>query len=110
MKWINLAIAPLVAFSGCATIKPPETELCIVNSGAAKRKCYNLAHDYDKSGNLKPTAKPVYKPNSSIDDLNKFLVVDSPTGTEDGQARLKAYIKLLREEYERGCQPPARAE
>lgn len=109
MKLIKPQIALWMVFSlsGCATIRAPDTDLCIVNAPAKKRKCYNLAMDYQSDGRLKPTAKPVYRPVEKIEDLNKFLVVDSPTGTEDGQARLKAYIRALREEYQRGCRPPA---
>lgn len=97
-----LAIVPWVV-SSCATIQRPDTDMCIVNAPNKVRKCYNLSKDYTDDGALKPGAVPVYRAVVSIDDLNKFLVIDSPTGTEDGQARLKAYIKLLRENYEKGC-------
>lgn len=96
------------SLSGCAAIRAPNTDLCIVNAAAdvqpaPKRKCYNMAKDYDDQGRLKPGAVPVYRENRSVQDLNKFLVVDSPTGTEDGQAELKAWVQKLRKHYE-NCQ------
>lgn len=91
--------APLVAFSllaGCAGIPRPNTDLCIVNAPNKNRKCHNMATDYDDKGNLIPGKPAIYRANERIEDLNKFLCVDSPTGTVDGQTELKAYLAKLR--------------
>jgi hypothetical protein len=91
----------LVAFSlaGCAGIPKPKTDLCIVNAPNENRKCYAMDKDYDDTGKLKPGAVPVYRKNTALSDLNKFLVIDSPTGTIDGQAELKAWLQKLRSHY-----------
>ena len=87
----------LIIFSlGCANIPKPDTNLCIVNALAHNQKCYNLLRDYDDDGRLFATAKPLYKPANTIEDLNKNACTDP-----DGLANLKAFIKLLREEYKR---------
>lgn len=93
-----------MAFSlvACA-VQRPNTDLCTVNAPAGHRKCYNMADDYTDKGRLKPGATPVYRSNKTIADLNKFLVVDSPTGTIDGQENLKVYLNELREEGEKRC-------
>jgi hypothetical protein len=62
-----------------------------------------LKRDYRDDGTLKPGAVPVYRPNLTVEDLNKGLFIDSASGPEDGLARLKAYIKKLREAAE--CKP-----
>jgi len=70
-----------------------------------------MKRDYDDDGVLKPGAKATYRPNLTIDDLSKALVVDSPfddehpnpTHYEDGIARLKTYIRELRDEANRKC-------
>ena len=55
--------------------------------------------DYDDNGKLDPSKPPVFRANENIEDLNKFLCIDSPTGTEDGQAALKAFLTKLRKHY-----------
>ncbi len=92
------------SFSACG-IDPPDADLCIVNAPNKNRKCYNLKNDYLEDGTLKPDAVAVYRPNATVEDLNKSLVLDSPytvnnpnpTHFEDGIARVKAYVKKLRE-------------
>lgn len=99
-----LTVSSIALLSSCATIKKPNVDLMIVNAPGNKRCGYNLERDYDNSGRIKPGAKQTCRPNSSVRDLNKAMVVDSPTGFEDGLAALKAYIRQLREEYERKLQ------
>lgn len=107
---MKLAMMLLVGYStilvltSCATIKRPNVDLCIVNAPNKTRKCYNMERDYTSDGLIKPGAKAVYRVTESVEDLNKGLFVDSDSGPEDGLARLKAYIKKLREEQEKGCQ------
>lgn len=87
--------------SGCAGISKPAAYGCIVNAPAKNRKCYSFKTDFNDDGNLKPTAKPVYRSNETIEDLNKAFVLDSDTGFEDGLARVKTTIRDAREEYQR---------
>lgn len=83
-----------------------------MNAPDRVRKCYNLKRDYGDDGFLKPDAKPTYRPNATIEDLNKALVLDSPhdathpnpTHFEDGIARVKAWVKKLREAA--ACEAP----
>lgn len=84
------------SFFGCAS-KP--IQACIINAPNQNRECFDLSSDYNDDGTLKASAIPVYKPNAMIQDLNKALIIDSPTGFEDGLANLKAYIKDLRDAY-----------
>lgn len=94
-----LLLELLTAFSllvGCAGIERPNTDVCIINAPNRNRRCQNMNTDYDDNGKLNPAAKPIYRSNASIQDLNKFLCIDSPTGTTDGQAALKAYLTKLR--------------
>lgn len=79
--------------SGCPVqVERPDTDLCVVNAQSEQRKCFNLLRDYDDDGFILPGAKPIYKPNRSIDDLNKNICIDP-----DGFERFKAYVKKLRE-------------
>lgn len=75
----------------------PNTDVCIVNGPNLNRKCYNLAADYNDDGTLKKGAVATYRPNKTVQDLSKAMVIDSPTGFEDGLAELKTYIKRLRD-------------
>jgi hypothetical protein len=116
MKSTKQLILLLIAFSlsGCAGIQKPNTDLCIVNAPPGdttthKRKCYNMATDFDDNGVRLPAAKPVYRENPTVQDLNKFLVIDSPTGTVDGQAALQAWVQKLRQHFA-NCQNPQQAE
>lgn len=99
-----MGYSTILVLTSCASIKRPNVDLCIVNAPNKVRKCYNMERDYDENGRLIRGAKAVYRKNESVEDLNKGLFVDSDTGPEDGLARLKAYIKELREEQEKGCQ------
>ena len=100
-------IFSLLLLSGCGAIERPNTDLCIINAQAHHRVCYNIRDDYTDEGKLKPDAKPKIRINLSIEDLDKALIVDSPydeenpnpTHFEDGLARLKTWIKELREGY-----------
>jgi hypothetical protein len=90
----------LVSFSlfSCAQIDRPDTDLCVVNAPGKKLTCFNLKRDYDKDGNLKSDAKPVFKPAPTIESVNKHIITDP-----QGYARLRAYIRTLRQEYEDKC-------
>lgn len=110
MKLTKLLTTLFVAFNlaACGAIPKPNTDLCIVNAPDGtthKRKCYNMATDYDDNGVLLATAKPVYRENARVEDLNKFLVIDSPTGTVDGQSALSAWVQKLRQHF-KDCQNP----
>jgi hypothetical protein len=88
-------------FSLWACADRPDVDLCIINAPNKNRKCFNLAKDYQDDGSLKPGAMPVYRATSTIEDLNKSLVLDSSTGPEDAIARMKAWVRKLQEE----CRP-----
>lgn len=87
-----------LVFNGCALIQRPDSNICVMNAPAQHMKCYNLKRDYNDDGTLKPTAKPTFRQFRIIDDGNKYISMDP-----DSFAQLKAYIKLLREEYQKGC-------
>jgi hypothetical protein len=98
--------------TACAGIPAPKTYVCVVNAAndlpVARRKCYNMETDYDADGIRKPEAKPIYRDNPTIKDLNKFMVIDGPTGTVDGQAALSAWLQKVRKHYkacDQGSQP-----
>lgn len=99
LKKLLMGLLTVSSLVGCASIRPPKTDLCLVNAPNQNRKCYSMEKDYDENGRLKPGAVAVYRKNTQISDLNKFLVVDSPTGPEDGIAELKAWIQKLRSHY-----------
>lgn len=80
----------------CARIPKPNTDLCVINAPGQHLSCWNLKTDYNDNGQIKPGVKPKIKVANSLNDVNKFIVTDP-----DGFAELKAYIKLLREEYQR---------
>lgn len=114
LKSTKLLILLLIVGSSACGVPRPNADVCIVIAPPEdpeyprKRKCYNLERDYNDDGTLKAGAKPVYRPNEKIEDLNKALVIDSPYDAqnpnpnhfEDGIARIKAWIKKLREAYE----------
>lgn len=81
---------------GCATGRP-DADVCIVNAPNKTRKCYNLKRDYQDDGHLMPVATPTYRPTPTLDSLNKALVLDSEDGFEEGIARVKGWVKKLRE-------------
>lgn len=105
LKLTRLLILLLTVSSiGCG-VPRPNSDVCTVNAEHKNRKCYNLRDDYDEEGHLKPDATPEYRPNATIEELNKATLIDSPYSEqepnphhfENGLARLKAYIKKLRE-------------
>lgn len=105
--WISCSL-----LQGCATLKKPDVDIMLVNAASKKRCGYNLRNDYDDSGNLKAGVKPVCRKNESLADLNKAVLFDKdPAGNvhhfEDALAEMKAWIKNLREAYDRDCKPPA---
>src|SRR5687768_7623046 len=95
----------LMAFSlvGCAAIQRPDVDLMIVNAPGKKRCGYNMLRDYDANGQLKPGVQMHCRPNSSVKDLNKATLLDSDEGFTKALSRMKAYIRTMREEYEKRC-------
>ena len=103
---MRLSLSLLMAFSlfACASIQRPDIDLMIINAPGNKRCGYNFERDYGDDGRLKSGAKMFCRPNKLVSDLNKGLYIDSKDGPEEGIARLKAYIKTLREEGEKHCE------
>jgi hypothetical protein len=96
MKSKKLLIALSLAFSGC--VSRPNTDLCVINAAALNRGCYNMHEDFNADGSLKSGAVMKIRPNATIQDLDKAVIVDGPdaqNGFEEGWARLKAYLKKL---------------
>lgn len=95
----------LAAFSltACATIKRPSIDICIVNAPGKKLNCYDMQRDYTDDGQLKPGVKFHTRPAPDIQAVNKHLIFTSDAGPENAIAKLKAYIKKLREAYENEC-------
>jgi hypothetical protein len=95
----------LVVFSltSCATIKRPNVDICVVNAPGKKLTCYNFERDYAPDGQIKPGVNPHFRPAPDVAALNKHLIFTSDEGPENAIAKLKAYIKNLREVYEKGC-------
>ena len=100
-------VTTLLVVSSCASIQRPNVDVGIVNAPGKRVKYYNLERDYDADGKLKPGAVPTYRPFAKLEDLNKRLCLDSDAGPEEAIARFKAYVRNLREAYERDCKPPA---
>lgn len=80
--------------SSCAPQRP-DSEICVVNAPAMHMKCYNLKDDYDDEGNLKPDASPLYRPTVRVEDLNKYIVMDSEKSFEN----FKTWINELKQAY-----------
>ncbi len=95
----HLTAFSLLLLAACAGVPRPDTDLCIINAPAKHLKCYNMARDYDESGQLLPSAKPTFRPASVIKDVNKYMAIDTK-----GLANLKTYINTLRDELSRRCQ------
>jgi hypothetical protein len=72
----------------------PDSEICVVNAPAKHMKCYNLLEDYDGEGNLKTDASPLYRPALVVEDLNKYIVIDSEKSFEN----LKIWINEMKME------------
>jgi hypothetical protein len=87
----------LMVFSlvGCASIKRPDSELCVVNAPSQHLKCYNLLHDYDGQGRLKKSATAIFPPAKTVYDLNKGVWMSNLDFAE-----LKLYIHDLKRAYE----------
>ena len=83
-------------FFGCASIKKPDTDICVLNAPEKHQICYNVKKDFDDDGRIKAGAKPKIKPYAVLEDANKNICTD-PEGWEN----MKAYVKKLREEYEK---------
>jgi hypothetical protein len=103
MRLATLWISFSLLIVGCGIVRP-DTNMYIVNSGRSEMRGYNLLHDYDNNGNLKPGVPERVVPLASLDDLNKHTVTDP-----DGLANLKAYARQVREAYER-CMEGRRVE
>lgn len=106
MRLIPLLV--VFSLSGCAAISRPAVDVGIVNAPAKHVKAYNLKNDYDADGHIIPGHAPTFYPAEKIEDLNKWLCVSmrddkGVAQPEQAQALLKSYIKLLREEFEKGC-------
>jgi hypothetical protein len=71
----------------------PDASLYIINAPAKEGKGYNLKHDYDSQGNLKPDAKPKFIKAEKIEDLNKYMCTD-----QTGQKNIQIYIGDIRDE------------
>lgn len=111
MRWI---IFSLLFLPGCAAIERPNVDLLVVNAPKKYARGYNFKTDYNDSGDRLPDAKPKFYPAEKVEDLNKWFCVNmrDEKGEQQPADALKlmtAYIKKLREEYERGCKPPAAA-
>ena len=93
-----IVLLTALEFSSCDWSMPPrpDTNLCVLNSQALHKYCYNMHDDYDDNGLLIPGHKPKitqYKDASEmLEAINKTVGTD-PTGW----ANLKAYVKNLRE-------------
>lgn len=92
----RLTLLLVVCSSVACSIPLPDTTLCVVNAPNKQAKCYNLKTDYNDDGTIKADAKPTYMPASVIEDLNKDICTDP-----DSFANLKAYIKTMREEFDK---------
>lgn len=91
-KKLTLLPMTLLMASSCATLpERPDTYLCVINALGNNRKCYNMKEDFDVEGNLLDTAVPFYQHTTSIDDLDKQIVIDQESFTN-----LKIYLKELR--------------
>lgn len=97
LRRICWASCSLLLFS-CAKITRPDMDLCVINAPGKKLTCYNFKNDFGDDGQILPSAKPHFKPAPTIESVNKHVAIDP-----DGFGKLKAYVKLLREEYEKGC-------
>lgn len=96
MTRLPTTLSLVFSLAACG-IPRPDADLCIVNAPNKNRKCYNLKRDYRDDGTLRPGAIPTYRPNPTVEELNKSLIIDSADGPEEGIARVKAWIKKLRE-------------
>lgn len=107
-------IFSFLLLSGCAAIQRPPVDFLIVNAPKKYARGYNFKTDYNDNGDRLPNAVPKIYPAEKIEDLNKWFCVNmrDDKGVQQPADALKlmtAYIKKLREEYERGCKPPAAA-
>lgn len=100
-----LKIFSIIAFASLSScgIKRPDVRIGNINAPGGYFRSYNMRDDYDDSGKRKADARPQHYKINSINDLNKWLCFTSDEGPEEAQSRLIAYIRKLREEYEKGC-------
>lgn len=101
LRKTSWAVCSLLVLQSCAKIARPDADWCVTNVPGRKQTCYNIKNDYNDSGQLKPGAQPHYKPMPDLESINKHVIMDP-----DSFVKLKAYVKLLREEYDRGCKNP----
>ena len=81
--------------TGCLERERPDTNVFVVNVPAMHLKGYNLKRDYNENGDLKPGAKAMIIPISSLQDLNKKVVTDA-----NGYANLMSSYRTLRQDLE----------
>lgn len=95
MFWAACSLALL----SCAHVQRPDADLCVVNAPGKKLTCYNIKTDFNDDGQIRPGVPAHYKPAPDLEAINKWVITDL-----DSWAKIKAYVKLLREEYERRCE------
>lgn len=91
LKTLSIIYSLVLLCSACGTVERPDADICVVNAPGKKLTCYNLKHDYNQDGTLRPGAKPKFKPISSIDNLNKGVFM-----TNADWAEVKKWIAELR--------------
>lgn len=107
-KLLTTLSASLVLAS-CAAIRKPEVLVGITNAPARNVKYYRMDKDFDEELKLKPGAKPIYRPFDRPEDLNKHLCFTTPEdGPEEAVARVLAYLRKLKDEYDKGCKAQPR--
>lgn len=106
---ILLVLAGSLALPGCASIAKPKIEVCELIAAEdtvnPRLGCYHFK-DFKDDGNIKPGIKPHFYAIPNLKALNKYFTVTSEAGPVAALARLKAYVKKLREEADNGCKPP----
>ena len=95
-----LSICSLLFVACAGGPQRPDTNIyqIIVSDDGMEAYGYNMLRDYDSEGNLKPDAKPVVIPLSSLKDLRKWYGTD-PTGMKN----LKVYLKDVRNYAKEHC-------
>lgn len=98
------AILSAAAGSSCSHITRPDIDVCQVNAPGKKLSCYRFK-DFLANGNIKAGTQPHFRPAPDVDALNKHLIFASDNGPMDAIAKIKAYVRKLRESYESECKP-----
>ena len=88
--------AALLTLNSCG-LRRPDVDVGVINVPKGYMRAYNMRDDYDDEGNRKSGAKPTTYRVKSVEDVNKWLCVNSKDGPEEAQARLIAYLRKLRE-------------